>query len=280
MEILKKMKKKKEQEIADTKEWLASFLQRLEKIELIKDLKELENFHQLKFRINDSAIPESHCFFFISLERDLFQEDEDEESEEVFFKEISLWNCINFGLKNQPRMGYSCLFQDSTVREALKEDFYGRFALEVFIWLKEKEEREGELFIRQIPKIASFIHEFARKSLMVDNTLRLSKEEYDSTLESMGISSQEIDGIVKKTRKIRFKMIMASLLHSLRLTPPQKYSCFWTGDRRIIRFLSFLKKSGLTFDDLGKGVAKELVSLYFNPRGQLFSIATWGKPEK
>lgn len=256
--------------------WYKVLGERIKRIELVKDIKELEKFNRLKFRIVDQDFSEEQNFFLLSLEKDVFgEEDEEMEAEEIFLREIQLFNALSVRLP----FSNSCIFRNSKIQTLIKQDFYGRFAKELFIWLDNEKWQKRATFIRQIPKIAAFIYEFGRKSSHNDE-LGSSKENSDLPLINLGIDCEKIKNIRRETRKTRFLMLSISLFRDLRKNPFSRSPYFLVKDDRIARLLFYLKRGGLHFQDLGPGSAREIVKFYFQPRGNLMSINALLKTDK
>lgn len=273
MNVLKKikagLKKQSAIECDCFENWYRVLEERIRKIELVKDVKELEKFNRLKFKIVGQDFSEEQSFFLLSLEKDVFsEEDEETEAEEIFLREIHLFNALSVQLP----FGNSCIFRSSKIQTLLKQDFYGRFAQELFVWLEDEKWQKKSTFIRQIPKIVAFIYEFGRKSHQ-DDEIGSSKENCELSLTRLGIDCEKIKKIRRETRKTRFLMLSLSLFRDLRRNSFSHSPHFLIKDDRIARLVFYLKRGGLHFQDLGQGAAREIVRFYFHPRSDLISIA-------
>ncbi len=274
MGILEKIKNRTKTKTVPENEcfnkWAHLVSERLDKMQLVKDLDELEKFHQLKFKFNEPTGEDKTAFFFLSLEIDIFNETESEEPAEIFFRETSLWNYLGNGLE----IPGSCFFKCSQIKTLLRESFYARFAKELLLWLEDESNYQNEKFVRQVPKIVSFIFEFGRKSSN-EEELNFSREDYDSALGRIGIDAAKIKEILRKTRKNRFRMLALGTFRQLREKPPRGENFRTLNDKCLLSLMDYLKKGGLALKDLGKGIDREFVRLYFKPRGELTSIMIW-----
>jgi hypothetical protein len=90
MNVLKKikagLKKQSAIECDCFENWYRVLEERIRKIELVKDVKELEKFNRLKFKIVGQDFSEEQSFFLLSLEKDVFgEEDEGVRKRKKFF---------------------------------------------------------------------------------------------------------------------------------------------------------------------------------------------------
>lgn len=257
--------------------WWEVFFRRLSGLLLVRDVELAKDHKKLNFEISDTeeGPAERNKVFQI----DPFQR-----------KSWEVDNLIS-NLMAQTTAHAHCQISTQSLRKndlilkALEENFYGRFARELFDWLKLARGENQDMLIGAVPFLAGAICQFAVKSqgceAETEKERIIREQEADenysnaeliSALVQISLDYGEIEAIIAETDSLRLRLEATEIYENLIINPVIEVFLMKENDRRK-KLFETLRKAGLKLNDIG-GSVDRIIAAYANYYRKQLKIIT------
>jgi len=234
--------------------WRQGFFENLSKLNLIRDIESISISRRLNFEIvspSGKAYGEKR-YFFLSVNESKFSD-----IDQLLIYLSPHVSCSGY-------QSHATLRNNVLVLKHLEEDFFGRFALEIFDWVTIAKEKDSGSIVCEIPLLVDLIYSFAVKSQRGGINLNsrrfheYSHDELEEVLQKLGLNYLKIESLLEESRPERNLLEAKKLFKNIRESfyGKQKLkSIFMLQRSKIANLVDLMIEAGLKPEDMGESQA-------------------------